>query len=192
MSWSDLLRRRSARVKTTVEGVAAALTEEIVVSTNVLQTRLAEEGFAWTDRDRVDTDECLLECVIFEWFLRDVAVTVGFGRHAEAVRRGLAGRMLVDLQRSGVAAASFESFERRRHERFAEYAEALEASSSLQPLGAAVWRRVSGSDQPSERMTMLLAIRARAELLRLEGFARKYTIVEMLGSPSSTMDRAEP
>jgi hypothetical protein len=172
--------------------VAAALTEEIVVSTNALQSRLAEEGFGWTDRARVDTDECLLECGIFEWFLRDFAVSAAFGRHAEAVRRALAGRMLVDLQRSGVSVASFESFDRRRHERFAEYAEALEVSSSLQPLGAAVWRRVSGSGEPSERMTMLLAIRARAELLRLEGLARKYTILQMLRSPLSMVDQAEP
>jgi len=191
MGWTDLVRRRSARVKTTVEGVAAALTEEIVLSTNALQSRLATEGFGWTNRTRVDSDECLLECGIFEWFLRDAAVSAAFGKHAEPVRRALAGRMLVDLQRSGVSAASFESFDRCRHERFAEYAEALGVSSSLQPLGATVWRRVSGSDERSERMTMLLAIRARAELLRLEGLAGKYTIVEMLRLPPAMVDHGE-
>ena len=189
MGWSDLVRRRSARVKTTVEGVAAALAEEIVVRTNALQTRLAAEGFAWTNRARADTDECLLECGIFEWFLRDVAVLAGFGQHAEAVRRALSGRMLVDLQRSGVSAASLESFDRCSCERFAEYAEALEASSSLQPLGATVWRRVSGSDEPSERMTMLLAIRARAELLRLRDVARGHRIVELPRSPVPLPDQ---
>jgi hypothetical protein len=183
VGWSDLLRRRQPRTKTTVEGVAAALTEAIVVSTNALQHRLAAEGFAWTDRARADTDECLLECTLFEWFLRDVAAAAGFGKHAEALRRSLAGRVLVDLQRSGVSTTSLDDYDRRCRERFAEYAEAMDRGSSLQALGAAAWRRISGSGEPSERMTMLLAIRARGELLRLGDVARSYTIIELLRSP---------
>jgi hypothetical protein len=163
--------------------VAAALAEAIVVSTNALQSRLAAEGFAWTNRARADTDECLIECTIFEWFLLDMAVSAGFGKRAEAVRRALAGRVLVDVQRSGVSTALLGSFDRRSHERFAEYAEALDVSSSLQPLGVAAWRHISGHNEASERMTMLLAIRARAELLRLRDFARGYHIVELPRSP---------
>lgn len=183
MGWSDLLRRRSSRTKTTVEGVAAALAEAIVLSTNALQSRLAAEGFAWTDQARADTDECLVECTLFEWFLRNAALSAGFGKHAEAIRRSLAGRVLVDLQRSGVAAAGLDGYDRRCDERFAEYAQAAAAGSSLQALGAVAWRRISGSGEPSERMTMLLAIRARGELLRLGDVARSYTIVELPRSP---------
>jgi hypothetical protein len=189
VGWSDLLRRRSSRVKTTAVGVAAALAEAIVVSTNALQSRLAAEGFAWTNRARTDTDECLLECTIFEWFLRDGAVSASFGKHAEAIRRALGGRVLVDLQRSRVSVACLEGFDHRSRERFTEYAEAMAVGTSLQALGAAAWRRISGDDEPSERMTMLLAIRARGELLRLRDVARSYRIVELPRSPLPLPDQ---
>jgi len=183
VGWSDLIWRRDPRVKTTAVGVAAALAEAIVESTNLLQVRLGAEGFAWTDSARANTDECLLECTIFEWFLRDIAMSYGFGRHAEAIRRALAGRVLIDLQRSGISAACFEGFDRRCRERFAEYAEAVDASSSLQPLGARAWRWISGREEPSERMTMLLAMRASGELVALRGLARNYRLVELQTSP---------
>lgn len=172
MGWSDLIRRPSPRVKATAVEVAAALVETIVVNTNALQTRLRAEGFVWADPDRAAADECLLECVIFEWFLVDVAMSAGSGGQAESIRQALPGRLLVDLQRSGLAVASLEDFDRRCRERFAEYGEALEVSSSLQPLGALAWRRISSRDEASERMTMLLAIRASAELLRLRDVVR--------------------
>jgi hypothetical protein len=38
--------------------------------------------------------------------------------------------------------------------------------------------RISGTGEPSERMTMLLAIRARAELEKLRGIGREYTVSE--------------
>lgn len=191
MGWSDLVWRRDPRVKTTAVGVAAALAEAIVESTNVLQTRLAAEGFAWTDPARADTDECLLECTIFEWCLRDFVAVDGFGPRAPAIRQTLAGRVLIDLQRSGLSVESLESFDRRHRERFAEYTDAVEVSSSLQPLGAVAWRRISGKDEPSERMTMLLAIRASTELASLRRLARNYTIVELPKSPLSLMDQLE-
>jgi len=81
-----------------------------------------------------------------------------------AIRRALAGRVLIDLQRSGLSTACLDGFEWRHRARFAEYTVSLGISSSLQPLGALAWRRISGSDEPSERMTMLLARRASAEL----------------------------
>lgn len=177
MDWSALTRRRDRRVKTTAVEAAAAVAETIVVNTNALQSRLGAEGFARTDPDRAAADECLLECVIFEWFLLDAAISAGFGSQAESIRRALPGRLLVDLQRSGLAVASLEGFDRRCRERFVEYAEALEVSSSLQPLGALAWRRISGRDEPSERMRMLLAIRACAELMRLHNVAR--TLVDL-------------
>ncbi len=99
MGWSDLLRRRHPRAKTTAVGVAASLAEAIVESTNVLQDRLGSEGFGWTNRARADTDECLLECTIFEWFLRDISMSYGFGSQTGAIRRALGGRVLIDLQR---------------------------------------------------------------------------------------------
>lgn len=167
MGWSHLIRPRHPDPKATAEGVAASLAEAIVQSTNLLQIRIGAEGFAWTDPVRAGSDECLLECTIFEWFLRDVVVSAGSGSRTEAVRRALAGRLLIDLQRSGLSAACLDDFDRRHRERFREYTEALGISSSLQPLGALAWRRISGGDQPSERMTMLLSIRATAELAQL-------------------------
>ena len=167
MGWSDLIWRRFPRVKPAVVDVAASIAEAIVQSTNLLRTRLTEEGFAWTDPARADTDECLLECTILEWFIREVAVSGGFGSQTEAIRHALAGRILIDLQRSGVRAECLADFDRRYRERFREYSDALDVSSSLQPLGALAWRRISGGERPSERMTMLLAIRVRAELAGL-------------------------
>ena len=172
MGWSDLIWRRFPRVKPAVVDVAASIAEAIVQSTNLLLTRLTEEGFAWTDPARADTDECLLECTILEWFIREVAVSGGFGSQTEAIRHALAGRILIDLLRSGVRPACLADFDRRHHERFREYSDALDVSSSLQSLGALAWRRISGGDRPSERMTMLLAIRVRAELAGLVASGR--------------------
>ena len=166
MGWSDRLRRRLLRTKTRPEELAASLAEAIVQSANLLQLRLEEEGFAWTDSARAATDECLLECTIFEWFLRDIAASGGAGSENDAIRRAVAGRLLVDLLRSGLPVDSLGDFDRRHRERFQEYEEGLDVSSSLQALGALAWRRISGRNQPSERMTMLLAIRATAELTR--------------------------
>jgi hypothetical protein len=165
---------------------AASLVQSIVESTNALLERLVGEGFAWKHAARAQSDDCLLECTLFEWFLRDIELMRGFGTSASAVRQAVAGRLLIDLQRSGVSPACFHDFEERRRDRFDEYAEALAVSSSLQPLGAAVWRRISGSREPSERMTMLLAVRASAELARLRGLASSYRAVSTLPSPPST------
>jgi hypothetical protein len=177
VSWSDLLRRRP-RIKTTSLGVAAALTEAIVLSTDVLRRRLQDEGLAWTHPARFESNECLLECALFEWFVRDITLIDEFGSQAEGIRRALGGRLLIDLLRSGLSPASLNGFDRVSHERFAEYQEALEAGSSLQALGHRAWLRISGTDEPSERMTMLLAIRARAELEKLRGIGREYTVSE--------------
>jgi hypothetical protein len=156
-------------VKATAVGTAASLAAGIIQSTNVLQDRLAEEGFAWTHPTRAGSDECLLECMIFEWFIRDLAEASG-SEYGEAVRRALSGRLLIDLQRSGLSPGCLVDFDRRHQERFQEYAAAVASGSSLQALGALAWRRISGSDQASERMTMLLSIRASAELLARRGF----------------------
>lgn len=177
VSWSDLLRRRH-RIKTTSLGVAASLTEAIVLSTNVLRSRLQDEGLAWSHPARFESDECLLECALFEWFLRDIALIDEFEGRAEGIRWALGGRLLIDLQRSGISPASLKGFDQVSHERFAEYQEALEASSSLQALGHRAWLRISGTGEPSERMTMLLAIRARAELEKLRGIGREYIVSE--------------
>lgn len=183
MGWSDLIRWRDPRIKATVVGVAASLAEAIIESTNRLQVRLRAEGFAWKNPARAGTDECLLECTIFEWFLREVVLD-GFGSQAEAMRQALAGRVLIDLQRSGMSTTCLEGFEGGRRERFAEYAEALDMSLSLQPLGALAWRRISGREEPSERMTMLLAMRASGALLALRGLGSNYRLVDLPQSPS--------
>jgi hypothetical protein len=189
MGWCDLIRRRSVRTKTSAVSVAASLAEAIIQSTNLLRTRLAAEGFGWTDPTRAAADECLLECTLFEWFLRDLVVLDGFGSRAGTVRQALGGRLLIDLQRSGLSVACLAGFDGRCTERFAEYGAALQLSSSLQPLGALAWRRISGKDEPSERMTMLLANRANAELKGLRDVAAKYAIVEHARSPLPLVDR---
>ena len=183
MGWTDLLRRRSPRTRTTPVGVAASLAQSIVESTNALLERLEAEGFSRADPVRARSDECLLECTLFEWFLRDVEVTRDFGNSTAAVREALAGRLVIDLERSGVTPSCLRDFDERGRRRFAEYAAALALSSSLQPLGAAVWTRISGGREPSERMTMLVAVRASAELARLKGLGARYRIVGTLPSP---------
>jgi hypothetical protein len=125
-------------VAATEEGVAASLTGAIVDSTNLLQAALASEDFRWAHAARAGNDEFLLECTIIEWFLHDMAMSYGFGRRTEAIRRALAGRVLIDLQRSGLPPVSLEDFTRRHRERFSEYTFSLGLSGSLQPLGA--WR----------------------------------------------------
>ena len=177
MGWFVAPWRRRSRVKTTAMDVAAPIADAIVEGTNVLLARLAEQGFAWTHPVRTRTDECLLECVLFEWFLRDLALSYGSGRETPSIRAALAGRVLVNLQRSGLPPDALADFDRRHQERFAEYTFSAGLGASLQPLGALAWRRISGSDQPSERMTMLLAIRASAELARLRGLTEGYRIV---------------
>ena len=183
MGWFDPPWRRGSRVKLTAMGVAATIAEGIVEGTNVLLTRLAEQGFAWTHPARTSADECLLECVLFEWFLRDLAMSYGSEGTTKAIRAALAGRVLVDLQRSGLSAGCLGDFDRRHRERFAEYTFSAGLGASLQPLGALAWQRISGNDQPSERMTMLLAIRASAELARLRGFTEGYRIVAREQAP---------
>ena len=86
-------------------------------------------------RIRPGPDECLLECTIFEWFLRDVAGSGGSGSKTEAVRQALAARVLIELQSSGLSPACLANFDRRDRERFSEY----------EPLGALAWRRISMS-----------------------------------------------
>jgi len=183
VGWFDPPWRRGSRVKLTAMGVAAAIADEIVEGTNVLLTRLAEQGFGWTHAARTGSDECLLECVLFEWFLRDLAMSYASERETRAIRAALVGRVLIDLQRTGLSAGCLGDFDRRHQDRLAEYTFSAGLGASLQPLGALAWQRISGNDQPSERMTMLLAIRASAELARVRGFTESYRIVAHAQSP---------
>jgi hypothetical protein len=98
--------------------------------------------------------------------------TVGRDEHP------LGGCLLIDLQRSGLSPASLKGFDQVNHERFVEYQEALKASPSLQALGHRAWLGIPGTGEPSERVTMLLAIRARAERGKLRGIEREYIVSE--------------
>jgi hypothetical protein len=184
VAWFHSTWRGRSRVKATAADVAVTIAAAIVEGTNVLLARLAEQGFAWTHPARTGGEECLVECVLFEWFLRDLAMSYSSRDGTKAIREALAGRVLVDLQRSGLSSGSLGDFNRRHRERFAEYTFSVGLGASLQPLGALAWRRISGSDQPSERMTMLLAIRASGELARLRGLTDGYHIVARAQSPS--------
>jgi hypothetical protein len=102
---------------------------------------------------------------------------VEFGRHADALRETLAKRLAEDLDLSGLSPAVLLDFTRLRHERFAEYEEAAGVSISLQALGRLAWRRIADTDDPIDRMTMFLSIRATAELRALRGLGKRYILL---------------
>lgn len=165
------------RVKATPAGIAATLAEGVIRGTNLLRQKLEEEGCSRAMPKRFSSEQCILECLLFEWFLRDIVVSAEFGRQADAIRHALQRRILGDLGRSGLSPAILVNFDTLHGDRFAEYRVGLEASSSLQALGALAWQRIQEGDDPSERMTMLLARRALGELGALRGLATRYTVI---------------
>jgi len=169
--------REGGHVRATPTGLAAALAEGIIQGTNLLRARLDEQGFPSSDPKRFESEPCVLECVLFEWFLRDLVISAEFGRHGSAIRKALAGRLRTDLERSGLSPTCLMHFDRLHRRRFTEYSEAFEATSSLQALGTVAWLRIVGSHEPSDRMTMLLAVRATAKLRALQGLGRRYTVI---------------
>jgi hypothetical protein len=169
--------RGDGDIRATPSGVAASLAEGIIHGTNVLRARLKEQQFQSRDPKRFESDACIVECVLFEWFLRDLVISAEFGRHRNAISKALAGRLRTDLERSGLSPACLMDFDRLHGRRFAEYWEAFEATSSLQELGAVAWLKIGGSDEPSDRMTMLLAVRATAKVRALQGLGRRYTVI---------------
>ena len=183
------------RVRATPTGIAASLAEGIIKSTNILRTRLEEQGFPSSDPKRFASEACILECVLFEWFLHELVISAEFGRHSSAIRKALGGRLLMDLERSGLSPTCLIHFHRLHLRRFAEYLQAFEATSSLQSLGAFAWLRIVGDQEPSDRMTMLLALRATAKLRALQGLARRYAVigpfVARLRPPLENEDRAQ-
>jgi hypothetical protein len=176
MGWIGGLWRDGGRVKATPSGVAAPVAEGVTRNTNTLRIRLQEQGFARADRKRFESEACILECLLFEWFLRDVVIGLEFGRHASAIRRAMARRLARDLDRSELSAVLLD-LERLRAERFAEYRDALGRGISLQALGERAWLRIADTDQASDRMTMFLAMRATAELQALRGLGERYTLI---------------
>jgi hypothetical protein len=177
MRWIERLWRDDQRVKATPSRVAASLAEGVIRSTNLLRIRLQEEGFAQASQKHFESEACILECLLFEWFLRDVVVAVEFGRHTETVRQSLAKRLANDLDRTGLSPSVLLDFARLRRERFAEYRAATGVSISLQVLGALAWRRIADTAGPSDRMTMFLAMRATAELQALRGLGKRYILM---------------
>ena len=164
-------------IRATPSGIAASLAEGIIQGTNALRARLKEQQFSSRDPKRFESDACIMECVLLEWFLRELVIVAEFGRHRGAIRKALAVRLRTDLERSGLSPACLMDFDRLHGKRFEEYWKAFEAAASLQELGAVAWLRIVGGDEPSERMTMLLAVRATAKLRALQGLGRRYTIV---------------
>jgi hypothetical protein len=169
--------RGDGHLRATPSGIAASLAEGIIHGTNVLRARLKEQQFQSRDPKRFESDACIVECVLFEWFLRDHVISAEFGRHRGAIRKALAVRLRTDLERSGLSPACLMDFDRLHSRCFEEYWKAFEATSSLQELGAVAWLRIVGGDEPSERMTMLLAVRAAAKLRALQGLGRRYTVI---------------
>jgi len=177
MRWINRFWRDDGRVKATPGRIAAVLAEGVIRSTNVLRLRLAEQGVAHDDPKRFESEACVLECLLYEWFFRDLVVTLEFGKYADTIRKSLAQCLGRDLDRSGLSPAVLLDIQRLRRERFAEYRAATGISISLQRLGAVAWRRIADLDEPSDRMTMALAARATAELRALRGVGRRYLVV---------------
>jgi hypothetical protein len=177
MRWIDRLWREDQRVKATPGRVAALLSDGIIRSTNLLRIRLLEQISSRADRKRFESEACILECLLFEWFLRDVVVAVEFGRHTNVVRKTLATRLTRDMDRSGLSPAVLLDFSRLHRKRFEDYRNALSAGISLQILGQQAWLRIADTDEPSDRMTMFLAMRATAELQALRGLGRRYLLI---------------
>jgi hypothetical protein len=177
MRWVQRLWRDDGRVKATPAGVAASLAEGVTRSTNLFRVRLEEQGLSRADRKRFESEACILECLLFEWFLRDIVVALEFGRHTDTIQQALAKRLVADLDRSGLSPAVLLDFTRLRRERFPEYREAAAASVSLQALGMLAWRRIADTDEPSDRMTMFLAMRATAGLQALRGLGKRYILI---------------
>src|SRR5262245_43412882 len=167
--------RGDGKTRATPSRIAASLAEGIIQGTNVLRARLKEQQFPSRDPKRFESDACIVECVLFEWLLRDLVVVAEFGRHRASIRKALAGRLRTDLERSGLSPAYLMDFDRLHRQRFEEYWAAFAATASLQELGALAWLRIVGDDEPSERMTMLLAVRATAKLRALQGLGKRYT-----------------
>ena len=178
MRWFLRLLLRNRPAKETPEGVAGALAAAIIESANRLVTRLGQEGFARLEPERFKSDAFLLECVLFEWFLRAIVIPREFPRYADAIRGLLAGKLLLALQLSGVSLASLNDFDHLQGERFTEYTEASRGSESLQSLGALAWMRILGREEPSERGTMLLALQGTAELRALDGIGKACVVSE--------------
>ena len=107
MRWIDRLWREDQRVKATPGRVAAALSEGIIRSTNLLRVRLLEQAASRVDRKRFESEACILECLLFEWFLRDVIVAVELGRHTNVIRKALGERLTRDMDRSGLSRRCF-------------------------------------------------------------------------------------
>jgi hypothetical protein len=177
MRWIERVWHEDQRVKVTPARIAVSLADGVTRSTNLLRLRLHEEGFARTDRKRFESEACILECLLFEWFLRDIVVCIEFGRHIDAVRRALAEQITRDLDGSGLSPSVLLDFDRLHRERFSEYRDALGASISLQTLGALAWQHIADTDRPIDRMTMLLAMRATAELRMLRGLGKRYLVI---------------
>jgi len=177
MRWIERVWHEDQRVKATPARIAASLSDGVTRSTNLLRLRLQEEGFARTDRKRFESEACILECLLFEWFLRDIVVSIEFGRHIDAVRRALAEQLTRDFDGSGLSPSVLLDFERLHRERFSEYRDALGASISLQTLGALAWQHIADTDRPIDRMTMFLAMRATAELRMLRGLGKRYWVI---------------
>ena len=169
--------RGDGRIRATPSGIAASLAEGIIQGTNVLRERLKEQQFPSHDPKRFDSEECIVECVLFEWFLRDLVISAEFGRHRIAISKALAGRLRTDLERSGLSPACLMDLDRLHSRRFAEYWKAFGTTSSLQELGAVAWLRIGSSDEPSDRITMLLAVRATAKVRALQGLGKRYTVI---------------
>jgi len=130
MRWIDRFWREDRRAKVPPARLATVLANGVTRSTNVLRIQLQQQAFTEIDRKRFESEACVLECLLFEWFLRDKVVAVELSRHASRIQDALA-RRVADLDRSGLSPAVLLDLERLRRERFVEYREAAGVRMSL-------------------------------------------------------------
>lgn len=96
--------------------IAASLAEG-----TILRTCRRERAFPSTAPKRFNSEECFRECVLCEWFLRDLVISVESGRHRATIRRALVERLRLDLERSGLSPEWLLQLDRLHLSRFSEY-----------------------------------------------------------------------
>jgi hypothetical protein len=112
-------------IRATPTRIAASLAEGTIHGTNILRTRRREQAFPSTAPKRFNSEECVRECVLCEWFLRDLVISVESGRHRATIRRALVERLRLDLERSGLSPEWLLQLDRLHLSRFTEYSHSV-------------------------------------------------------------------
>ena len=153
-------------IRNTVSQIALALARSILQSTDSLMSALIERGDLSTDPDSPNSSLVRLECLVFCWFLLDIAVYYGFGPHADAIREKLPLCLYHTLVESGTPIEILKPLEGHRRTRFTEYSQALPSDivhGSFLSLARLAWQRI-GSGLPTSYTAVSMLEIHRAEI----------------------------